>query len=46
MQVSSFSLKATVLFAGLTIATSAFAVYITGAGATVPYPIYAKCADS
>ena len=46
MQVSSFSLKATVLFAGLTIATSAFAVDITGAGATFPYPIYAKWAES
>ena len=46
MQVSSFSLKATMLFAGLTIATSAFAVDITGAGATFPYPIYAKWAES
>ena len=46
MQVSSFRLKATLLVAGLTIATSAFAVDITGAGATFPYPIYAKWAES
>lgn len=46
MQVSSFSFKASILVAGLTIATSAFAVDITGAGATFPYPIYAKWAES
>ncbi len=46
MQVSSFSLKATMLIAGLSMATSAFAVDITGAGATFPYPIYAKWAES
>jgi phosphate transport system substrate-binding protein len=41
------SLKvASVFAAGLTIATSAFATDITGAGATFPYPIYAKWAES
>jgi phosphate transport system substrate-binding protein len=41
------SLKvASVIAAGLTIATSAFATDITGAGATFPYPIYAKWAES
>ncbi len=49
MQVSSFRFKTLVLAAGLTgltMATSAFAVDITGAGATFPYPIYAKWAES
>jgi phosphate transport system substrate-binding protein len=46
MQVSSFRLKATLLIAGLSLATSAFATDITGAGATFPYPIYAKWAES
>ena len=30
----------------MTLATSAFAVNITGAGATFPYPVYAKWADA
>ncbi|MEP7067930.1 MAG: phosphate ABC transporter substrate-binding protein PstS [Usitatibacter sp.] len=34
------------LVAAAAIATSAFAVDITGAGATFPYPIYAKWADA
>ena len=38
--------KATLLMAGLTMASSAFAIDITGAGATFPYPIYAKWAES
>jgi phosphate transport system substrate-binding protein len=46
MQVSNFSLKAALLAAGLIIAPSAFATDITGAGATFPYPIYAKWAES
>lgn len=46
MQVSSFSLKTIILATSLTITTSAFAVDITGAGATFPYPIYAKWAES
>ena len=46
MQVSSFSLKAIILATSLTIASSAFALDITGAGATFPYPIYAKWAES
>lgn len=46
MQVSSFRFKTTLLIAGLSLATSAFATDITGAGATFPYPIYAKWAES
>ncbi len=46
MQVSNFSLKTIMLVTSLTITTSAFAVDITGAGATFPYPIYAKWAES
>ena len=41
------SLFVTALLAtGFTIATTAFATDITGAGATFPYPIYAKWAES
>jgi phosphate transport system substrate-binding protein len=40
------NLKAAAITAGLTLATSAFAVDITGAGATFPYPVYAKWAES
>ena len=41
------SLLVTALFAtGFTMATTAFATDITGAGATFPYPIYAKWAES
>jgi len=46
MQVSNFNLKAALLAAGLILAPSAFATDITGAGATFPYPIYAKWAES
>ena len=46
MQVSNFSIKAALLAAGLILAPSAFATDITGAGATFPYPIYAKWAES
>jgi phosphate transport system substrate-binding protein len=35
-----------VIATGLTITTSAFATDITGAGATFPYPIYAKWAET
>jgi len=35
-----------ILATGLTMATTAFATDITGAGATFPYPIYAKWAES
>ncbi len=35
-----------ILAAGLAITTSAFAIDITGAGATFPYPIYSKWAES
>ena len=41
------SLVATAILAtGFTMATAAFATDITGAGATFPYPIYAKWAES
>lgn len=46
MQASKFRLKALALVAGFTMATAAYAVDITGAGATFPYPIYAKWAES
>lgn len=46
MQVSKFSLKAALVVAGLSLAGTAFAVDITGAGATFPYPIYAKWAET
>ncbi|MDI1308299.1 MAG: phosphate ABC transporter substrate-binding protein PstS [Methylotenera sp.] len=46
MQVNNFNLKAALLAAGLILAPSAFATDITGAGATFPYPIYAKWAES
>ena len=46
MQVFNFNLRAALLAAGLIIAPSAFATDITGAGATFPYPIYAKWAES
>ena len=35
-----------ILATGFTMATAAFATDITGAGATFPYPIYAKWAES
>ena len=38
--------KAIVTLGGLTLALSAFAVDIIGAGATFPYPLYAKWADA
>lgn len=37
---------ASIFAAGLTVATTSFATDITGAGATFPYPIYAKWAES
>lgn len=46
MQVSNFKLKAALVFAGLTFGTSTFATTIIGAGASFPYPIYAKWAES
>lgn len=46
MQLSNFSLRAVLVAAGLTLATSAFAADITGAGASFPYPIYGKWAES
>src|SRR5450830_236428 len=46
MQLLNRTLKCTLAAVSFTIATSAFAVDITGAGATFPYPIYAKWAES
>jgi phosphate transport system substrate-binding protein len=46
MQTFNTALKATVLAASLSFASTSFAVDITGAGATFPYPIYAKWAES
>lgn len=46
MQSLNFTLKAALVATSLTFASSAFAVDITGAGATFPYPIYAKWAES
>ena len=46
MQLLNRTLKCTLAAISFTIATSAFAVDITGAGATFPYPIYAKWAES
>ena len=44
MRVSKF--LASAVLAGAMLATSALAAEITGAGATFPYPIYAKWADA
>ena len=46
MQVLNRTLKCTLMALSLGAASSAFAVDITGAGATFPYPIYAKWADA
>lgn len=46
MQVSNFKLKAALLVAGLSFGTTTFAASIIGAGASFPYPIYAKWAES
>lgn len=46
MQLLNRTLKCTLAAISFTVATSAFAVDITGAGATFPYPIYAKWAES
>lgn len=44
--VKQFKLSALAVTAGLGLALSAHAVDITGAGATFPYPIYAKWAEA
>lgn len=47
MQVSNFKLKAALIGAGLAFATSSFAAStIIGAGASFPYPVYGKWAES
>jgi phosphate transport system substrate-binding protein len=46
MQTFNRALTGTLAAISLTLATSAYAVDITGAGATFPYPIYAKWAES
>ena len=45
MSIKSLQMKLTVAAGGSLLALSAHAVDITGAGATFPYPIYAKWAD-
>jgi phosphate transport system substrate-binding protein len=42
----AFRILASAILAGAFLATPAFAAEITGAGATFPYPIYAKWADA
>src|SRR6185312_15515006 len=42
----AFRILASAILAGAVLATPAFAAEITGAGATFPYPIYAKWADA
>ena len=46
MKTLNFTLKAALVATSLTFASTSFAVDITGAGATFPYPIYAKWAES
>ena len=46
MRTLSRALATTLATASLAVASSAFAIDITGAGATFPYPIYAKWAES
>jgi phosphate transport system substrate-binding protein len=43
---SKFALRAAIALAGVTVAGYAIAADISGAGATFPYPVYAKWADS
>jgi phosphate transport system substrate-binding protein len=43
---SKFALRAAIALTGITVAGYAIAADISGAGATFPYPIYAKWADS
>lgn len=46
MRMKHLMASITVGFAALAVATSAFAADMTGAGATFPYPIYAKWAET
>jgi phosphate transport system substrate-binding protein len=43
---SKFALRAAIALTGVTVAGYAIAADISGAGATFPYPVYAKWADS
>jgi len=43
---SKFALRAAIALTGITVAGYAIAADISGAGATFPYPVYAKWADS
>jgi len=43
---SKFAIRAAIALTGITVAGYAIAADISGAGATFPYPIYAKWADS
>src|SRR6185312_1892606 len=42
----AFRILASAILAGAVLATPAFAAEITGAGATFPYPVYAKWAEA
>lgn len=46
MKHSKFAIRAAIALTGITVAGYAIAADISGAGATFPYPIYAKWADS
>ena len=46
MKHSKFALRAAIALTGVTVAGYAFAADISGAGASFPYPVYAKWADS
>lgn len=46
MKHSKFALRAAIALTGLTVAGYAIAADISGAGASFPYPVYAKWADS
>lgn len=46
MKHSKFALRAAIALTGITVAGYAFAADISGAGASFPYPVYAKWADS
>ncbi|MCW5680881.1 MAG: phosphate ABC transporter substrate-binding protein PstS [Xanthobacteraceae bacterium] len=46
MKPKSFALRAAIALTGVTVAGYALAADISGAGASFPYPVYAKWADS
>ena len=46
MKPKSFALRAAIALTGVTVAGYALAADISGAGASFPYPVYAKWADA